>query len=450
MQSQQLHTIDSYHALFRATNQDSDPFWLKQLRENGLQCFTDLGGFPQSRVEEWKYTPLRSLEKISFISPESTQTHSLESLRKIIPHSYLHDHYVISMVDGVVYPALSHLSALPHGVMISSLHDVLKSDDQWLQTYLGCIGTMKHHPFMALNTAFIGDGVIIRIPAGIEVEKPIVVLLLTSHPTLNTPRLCHPRLLIVAEAGSQATVLEHHIADTTSSYLANGTVEIVIEPKAQLRHYKVQQEGTQGYHLATNTIHLTKESHYHGFTLTVGGRLARNEVHVTLGGRSSHCHVNGAYLIQNQQHCDATSVITHAYPDCTSRQVYKGVIDDQAHAVFQGKIIVQPDAQKTDGYQLNQALLLSDDAQINSKPELEIFADDVKCSHGATSGALNEEALFYCRARGIDYKTARSLLIAAFVHEAIDEIDHYEIRKGFDTIVHQWLTERSNKQINLH
>ena len=236
-------------------------------------------------------------------------------------------------------------------------------------------------------------------------------------------------------------MIEHHVGLGIGATFANHVAEAYVGEGAILRHYKVQREGAEAFHLSNSVAKVGKDACYDNFILTTGARLARNEVRVALGLGSS-CNVNGAYMIGGHQHCDTTTVIEHREPHCTSREVYKGVIDDTARAVFQGKILVRHGAQKTDGYQQNRALLLSDTAEIDAKPELEIYADDVKCSHGATAGELDDEALFYLRARGIDKETARGLLIGAFLAEALEEIPEESVREAFQGIIAGWQNAR--------
>jgi len=236
--------------------------------------------------------------------------------------------------------------------------------------------------------------------------------------------------------------VEHHIGLGTGATLANHVGEVFVGEGASVHHYKIQREHTNAFHLSHTAARVASKGVYDNFILTIGAKLSRNEVRSVLDGEHADTHVSGAYMVRGDQHVDTTTLIDHAQPCCTSREVYKGAIDGTARAVFQGKIIVRPGAQKTDGYQQNRALLLSDTAEIDAKPELEIYADDVKCSHGATVGELDEQALFYLRARGIDKETARGLLIVAFLAEALEEIPEENVREYFQTMVSNWLSAR--------
>ena len=412
--------------------------WLQALRRTAADSFASTG-YPTIRQEEWRYTNLRALEGISFHQP---QAGTIDHAR--LPAAFAADSqaYRLVLVDGMFSAALSNIDSLPPGVMLLSLGEALHSHAALVRQHLG---RLRNEALTAMNTANFQDGFFLRLAANVVVDQPIRIIFLNS---LNNMQIkAHPRGLVIAEAGSRAVLLEHHLGNpadqTTGQRLSNPVIEISLGEGAQLQHYKVQRESLSTFHLATTAVSLASGAHYDNFILTQGGKLTRNEIHATLNGPGADCRLNGAYMIDGAQHADTTSMIDHAAPDCTSRQVYKGVIDGTARGVFQGKIIVRRDSsQKTDGYQLNRALLLSDAAEIDSKPELEIYADDVKCSHGATVGELDDDALFYLRARGIPLVQARALLTAAFVNEAVEEITNDTARAAFHGLVDQWLAER--------
>jgi len=409
--------------------------WLASLREAGLARFRKQG-FPGARVEAWRYTSLRSLEKFAFEpAPAKTGTVAIDLLPTVMPAGQSSHRLVFA--DGVFRADLSSVGTLPAGVVVTSLGEALASQAGLLERYLGKVGVTDANPFQALNTAFLADGLVVHVPKGAAVPEPVEVVFVGSG--AENPTMHHPRILVVAEANAEATLVEHHVGLGTGTYFSNFVTEIVAGEGARLHHYKAQRETPQAFHMATVTADLAKDSSYDNFVLTIGGRLSRNEIKPVLNGTGVECRLSGAYMVNGNQHCDTTTVIDHAQPQCTSREVYKGVIDGNARAVFQGKIIVRPDAQKTDGYQLNRALLLSDTAEIDSKPELEIYADDVKCSHGATAGELDDDQLFYLRARGIDLESARNLLIAAFLADAIEEVRIETVRDSFQGIVSGWL-----------
>ncbi|HEY0833151.1 MAG TPA: Fe-S cluster assembly protein SufD [Azospirillum sp.] len=412
--------------------------WLRDLREQGRDRFAELG-FPTTKVEAWKYTNLRALEKIAFqpAKPATAGVH-FDVLPTVRAAGDAGPRLVF--VDGFFRADLSSRSGLPAGVELRGLADALTANPELVGEHLGGLAMSDEQRFVALNTAFLADGAVVRVGRGVEVEQPIE-LVFVSLGTDDAPTAFHPRTLLIAEPQSKAVVVEHHIGLGAGATFANHVAEVFVGEGATLRHYKVQREGTEAFHLSNTAVRVGKDACYDNFILTTGARLSRNEVRTALGVGAT-CHVSGAYMVRGQQHCDTTTVIEHCEPHGTSREVYKGAIDDHARAVFQGKIVVHPGAQKTDGHQLNRALLLSDTAEIDAKPELEIYADDVKCSHGATAGELADEALFYLRARGIPKEEARGLLIAAFLAEAMDEIPEEPIREAFQGFVSGWLAAR--------
>lgn len=408
--------------------------WVRDLREQGRNRFAELG-FPTTKVEAWKYTSLKTLEKVAFrpARPAAAGVHF-----DVLPHVGKGPRLVF--VDGFLRADLSTTTGLPAGVELLGLADALNTRAELVGEHLGRIAASDEQRFVALNTAFLADGAVVRVARGVEVAEPIE-LVFVSLGSDDEPTAFHPRTLLIAEPQSKAVVVEHHVGLGTGATFANHVAEVHVGEGATLRHYKVQREGAEAFHLSNTAARVGKDACYDNFILTTGARLARNEVRTVMGMGAS-CNVNGAYMVRGEQHCDTTTVIEHCEPHGTSREVYKGAIDGHARAVFQGKIIVHPGAQKTDGYQLNRALLLSDTAEIDAKPELEIYADDVKCSHGATAGELADEALFYLRARGIPKDEARALLIAAFLSEALEEIPEESIREAFQGYVSGWLNAR--------
>ncbi len=438
-----MSTIETYRDQFR-THAASLPGaglpWMDELRAAGLDRFSK-GGFPTQRNEAWKFTSLRPLEKVTFALAQDGAADSVpvDLIPSVMPVGEAAHRLVF--VDGRFRRDLSNMAGLPEGVRLEPLADTLARDPEVVAEHLGRTATLDGHPLLALNLAFLTDGVLLRLAKGVTVETPIELVFIGTGAAVG-PVSWHPRILILAEENSEATVVEHHVGLDGAVYFSNVASEVVVGRGARLHHYKMQREGTTAFHLATVTARLARDASYDTFVLNLGAALSRHEARSVLDGTGVECRISGAYAVRGQQHTDITTLIDHAKPRCTSREVVKGVIDDQARAVFQGKIIVRPDAQKTDGYQLNRALLLSDQAEIDSKPELEIYADDVKCSHGATAGELDDAQLFYLRARGIPLEAARGLLIAAYLDEAVDEIRHETVREHFRGRVHAWLEAR--------
>jgi len=360
-------------------------------------------------------------------------------------------HRVI-FVNGRLSQCLALLGDEPEGVELGGMADALRQDPDALAAELSRNGngngtaapTHAHdgQPLFALNTAMMRDGLVLRVKRNTSVALPIEVVHVGAPG--NEPVAFHPRNLIVLEPGASATVVEHYVGLGTGgldagAYFANAATEIRLAEGARLHHYKIQEEGPDAVHIATTHAELARDALYDGFILTKGARLSRNEVSVRLAGEGAECHLNGAYMVRGEQHCDITTTIDHLAPRTSSREVFKGVIDDKARAVFQGRITVHPDAQQSNGHQLSKALLLSDRAEIDAKPELEIFADDVKCSHGATVGDLDRDALFYLRARGIPEAAARDILIEAFLAETINNIAAEGLCPALMSSVGHWL-----------
>ncbi len=419
----------------RATLPGANLAWLTELRESGMNQFRR-HGLPSPRLEAWKYTNLRALRSIAFRPPVASEPAlALGEAPSLLPRDGAVRRLVF--VEGRFSAALSRIGELPPGVSIEPLAKAIRRDPGGLQGYLGRIAHPVGQPLLALNTALMEDGFVLRVGRGAVLSEPVEVVFVGGLSGEAT--VFHPRLLMMMEADSRAVVIEYHVGLGDGTYFTNPASEIRLAEGARLDHLKVQEEGPEAYHLATNHVWLDRQATYVSFALALGARLSRNEANVRLEGEGARCRVNGAYLMRGTQHCDNTTVIEHLKPDTSCREVFKGVLDDRARAVFQGRIIVHRGAQKTDGHQLSKTLLLSDRAEIDCKPELEIYADDVKCSHGATSGEIDQEALFYLRTRGIPEEPARSLLIQAFLGEALEEIGLPAVHEALSARVAGWL-----------
>ncbi|MDR6291135.1 Fe-S cluster assembly protein SufD [Inquilinus ginsengisoli] len=402
-------------------------------REAGMARFESLG-LPTRKLEAWKYTDLRRLEKFSFASAAPDELAVPEALRGFIPAQGPS----MVFVNGQLRPDLSHYDDLPAGLRLDGYAAALEDGDADVESRFAAAADAAS--MVELNTALVDDGAVLRIAAGAVIETPIRLVFLSAPG--EAPVASHSRILILAGANSQATVIESYHGTDNAGYFTNAVGEAEIGDGARLRHYRRQSEGLQAVHLVNGRVRIGRDATYDSFTLSLGADLARTEVTATFAGTGGNGHVTGAYLADGNRHIDTTTLIDHAVPDCRSREVFKGVLDDKGRGVFQGKIIVRRDAQRTDGYQLNRALMLSRTAEIDSKPELEIYADDVKCSHGATIGELDSAALFYLRSRGIDERTARAMLVEAFLREALEEIADEAIRDEFGAAVELWLAGR--------
>ena len=326
---------------------------------------------------------------------------------------------------------------MPRGVSVEPLSRALDGDSGWIADHLGRVAGETLQSFLALNTALMDSGVVLRVARGIAVERPIEIVFVSG--LTDRPIMVSPRNLILIEEGASATVVIHHVGLGAGAYFVNGATEVDVRDGGALRHYTVEAESIDATNLATTHVRVGRDAHYESFGLAVGGRLSRSEVSIRLAASGASCKLNGAYLMRGAEHCDNTTVIEHLAPHTSSREVFKGVLDDESRAVFQGRIVVHKGAQKSDGHQVSKALLLSAGAEIDQKPELEIYADDVKCSHGAAAGQLDAAQLFYLRSRGIPEALARNLLVQAFLAEAVEEVSVEAVRDAMmDKVVH-WL-----------
>ncbi|HZF35813.1 MAG TPA: Fe-S cluster assembly protein SufD [Candidatus Angelobacter sp.] len=399
--------------------------WLRDLRAQAIERVRQLG-LPTIRNERWKYTNLSSLAAVAFEPAGAESSGPPGRLPSLIGGCR------VVFVNGSYRADLS-TGSLPGGIALTSLAELVRKHPDRARTLFG-----EHDAgdsLGALNVAFARDGYVIEVTAGATIEAPIELLHLTTAAAAY-----HARNAIVAEPGSSATVIETFLHDGATVYWSQPVTAVRVGSGATLRHYKDQNEGSKAFHTAATDVRVADRGRYESFVLTTGAALSRNEIAVILDGCGASCRLDSAYLARDRQHADNTTAIIHAKPQTTSAEVYKGVLDDQARAVFQGRIVVEKDAQKADGHQLNKTILLSDRAEIDTKPELEIFADDVKCSHGAAAGELDEDALFYLRARGIGQAEARRMLVEAFVGETLESISNLAVRAVFERRIGSWMS----------
>jgi len=336
---------------------------------------------------------------------------------------------------------LSATGTAPHGAVVSSLSAALTDRPALIEDHLGQLASDGNACFAALNSAFIRDGAFVHVPRGVVVERPIHLLFISTGN--SSPTASHPRNLIIAQGDTQATIIESYVGLNAGVYLTNAVTEVSVAENAVVDHCKLQQENADGYHVATTQVRQQRASRFSSHYFSLGGQLVRNEVDVTLDDEGCACTLNGLYIAAGDQHMDNRTRIDHTKPHCNSHELYKGILDERAKGVFNGKIYVHPDAQKTDAKQSNRVLLLSDDAVIDTKPQLEIYADDVKCTHGATVGQIDETALYYLRARGISEDLARSLLVYAFANEIASALELAAVREHVERflLAGQSLTE---------
>lgn len=378
---------------------DAGPPWLAKIRQAAIDRFAALG-LPTLEDEEWRFTNLAGLKQVPF-----------------------------ALADQAGQCQLQH-GELPPGVILCSLADALRRHPELVERVFGRFAEYEEQPFTALNTAFAQTGAFLYLPRNAVVAQPIL-LSLNAAVGGKQPHVWHPRVLIVAEANSQARLVERYEA-RDGVYFTNAVTEVVLGENAVIDYYKVQQESPDAFHIHTLQVQQSRSSNFAAHTFNLGGKLVRNDINANLAGEGCECTLNGLSLAAGTQLVDNHTRIEHAQPHCTSHELYKSILDGKAHGVFNGKIHVHLDAQKTDAKQTNQTLLLSDDAVINTKPQLEIYADDVKCTHGATVGQLDTESLFYLRSRGLSRDAARSLLIYAFANDLIGRIQVDALRQELE------------------
>jgi len=418
--------VDNYLADFEQMN-GTVPTWLTTLRRNGMARFAERG-FPSMRLEDWKYTDVAPIARFPFRVAHPPVTVAAE----VVEAADLTAGSRLVFVNGRYLPGLSSRGALPTGTRVTNLGAVLAREPELIEAHLGRYADARH-AFTALNAAFIQDGAVVLLPRRAQVAEPIH-LLFVAQPA-GKPLVSHPRILIVASEESRAVVVETYIGNGGGVYFTNAVTEIVLGANADMTHYILQRESNQGFRVATLEVRQGAGSRFRSHAVSLGGALARSDINALFDAEGCECSLDGLYILGGTQHVDHHTMIDHRHGRCTSRELYKGVLDGKSTGVFNGKICVRPQAQQSDAEQVNKNLLLSDDATINTKPQLEIFADDVKCSHGATIGRLDDDALFYLRARGIDAAAARSLLIAAFANELIGRMQAAPIRAQLERLV---------------
>jgi Fe-S cluster assembly protein SufD len=409
------------------------------LREAAFQQF-DAQGLPHRRIEEWKYTDLRALMRDA--KPLASAPSAAALARAKEAGRLLADAEVecrrLTFVDGTFVPELSDLTALEPGLTIRPMAKALADADPLIATHLGKV-VPTADVIVALNTAFMGDGAVIHVGAGASLDRPLHLVFACTG---EEPASVFARSLVVVERDARAMLVETHEGNPEREYQMNTALELRVGERSYVDHVKITQEGERALHLSTLMAGVGAGARFNTFLFTVGGAVVRNQLFVTFNGADTVAGIRGACLLSGRQHVDTTLVADHAAGGCQSREMFKSVLDGQSRSVFQGKIIVRPHAQKTDAKMATHALMLSETAEANNKPELEIFADDVQCGHGATVGALDEELLFYLRARGIPPKEAEALLVHAFVGEAVEGIEHAGLREALMDAVASWLQAR--------
>jgi Fe-S cluster assembly protein SufD len=417
------------------------PSWVHDMRKTALGKFKEIG-FPTLRDEEWRATRVKPIADMTFATADRYRPGSfrVEDLSRLTFDDAGCRRLVF--VDGHFAPDLSNLGELPEGILLGSLTEVLERHPALLEPFLGKFAAVEAQAFVALNTAFVRDGAFVFLQDNIVADAPIHVVFASS--ANNGAVVAHPRVLVVAGRGSKLSLIESYVGEGEGVYFNNVVSEIVCGKDAEVTHCKLQREGPSAFHIATQHTHIGQNGRFSTENISMGARLVRNDVYSILAGEGIDCRVDGLYLGSRRQHIDNHTFIRHAKPNCHSFEMYKGILNGKARGVFNGKIYVDQDAQKTDAKQANNCILLSDDARISTNPQLEIFADDVKCTHGATVGQLDDNAVFYLRSRGITDELARQMLIYAFAAEVLGRISIDKVRNRLESDLYRWLSSAPN------
>ncbi len=433
---------DSYLKAFErlaqagVTGAPPQPAWLLPLRKAGIARFAELG-FPTVKQEDWRFTNVAPIAKLPVkLAPAAPSQDITPDVLARFPFTSLPGPRLV-FVDGHFVSSLSNLPPLQPGVRVINLASALTSDSALLEKHLGRHVRIEQNAFAALNNAFFLDGGFVHVPAGVALEAPVQLLFVNTGREHGTAT--HPRTLIVAESGAHVTIVESHVslapAANAAATLTNAVTEFVLADNAVVEHCKFQDESAEAYHIATLHSQLGRAVNFSSHSIVTGAKLSRNHLGTTLDGEGIEAVLNGVYLTNGDQLADHYMIVDHAKPNCASHEYFNGILAGKSRGVFHGRILVRPDAQKTDAKQTNKNLLLSDDASADTKPQLEIYADDVKCTHGATIGQLNEASIYYLRSRGIGLEKARRMLIHAFAGEIIDRVKHDAIREELDALV---------------
>ena len=429
----EITKTNQYETAFRELlcQRADEPAWLRAARVAAFAEFERVG-FPTVREEDWKYTSTAPIARATF-TPSLGSAQSLNGeLRKFAFEEGRNSQ--LAFLNGVFQPESSSTANLPAGVVVANIADVVAQPQYEALLRSHFDSGHQGNGFVALNAALFMSGALVLIPRGVEIKTPIHLLFI-SHPTNGDAPASFPRVHVIAEENSSATIVESYFGAAEQRYFTNAVVEVRVKSGARINHYRVQRESADAFHIAKTTATTERDATYETTSINLGGLLSRHDVDITFKDQGGHCAVDGLYLIGSDQHSDTHSVIDHREAHCTSRQLYKGVLDGKSHAVFNGKVFVRHGAQQTDAQQTNKNLLLSEEARVDTKPQLEIFADDVKCTHGAAIGQLNEDELFYLESRGINPALARNMLTYGFAEEVIERIKIDSIRRNLDQAV---------------
>lgn len=430
MSNEKNHYVSEFQA-FQQNGASKSPSWVNDVRKSALSTFTERG-FPTKKDEDWKYTNVDPIAKLQYKYSSVAEKVSAEFVKSLLLQDV--EQYSIVFVNGHFSKEHSQLSELPNGVVVKNLIEAFATHQDIVKEHLSKYVKYQKNPFTALNTAFINDGAFVHVAANVEVEKPIHLLFISTQKE-GEQFASHIRNLIVVEENAKVNFAHSFGSVQTNNNLTNVVTEVVAKKHSVVELVKVQLESQSSYHVENLHVHQYQESNIHVFSLAIGGAIARNDMSVIIDGESTECNLNGLYITSGEQLIDHHTFMHHIHPNCPSHELFKGILMDKSRAVFNGKVYVEPEAQKTDSKQTNRNLLLSDTAIVDTKPELEIFADDVKCTHGATVGGMNETHSFYLKTRGITNESARGILTVGFAAETTEKIRNTDLRRHVDGIV---------------
>jgi Fe-S cluster assembly protein SufD len=429
--------LESFTAFAKRSSGHGQP-WLRKLREDAFARFCETG-FPTTHDEDWRFTSVSAIARTAFSFAQPAAHLSDSDLKRWRVDGAAAQ---LVFVDGEFVRGLSIFGTLPAGITVSGLKEEIEKRTPAVEAHLGRYLNIQRDAFCALNTAFAEDGAFVHVGRGLSLDAPIHLLFVST--AADAPRMIHPRNLLIFEQESEATVVEDYVSLGGGTVFCNSATELVAGPNSTIAHYMIERESLDAFNISTLRIQQERSANVASHSLLLGGGLVRNNVHPVLAGEGGECLINGIFLGDDHQHLDNYMHVEHASPHCSSRQFYNGILDGHAHGVFHGRIVVHKDAQKTDAKQTNRNLLLSDDAQIDTKPQLEIYADDVKCTHGATIGQIEENALFYLQSRGIDEISARKLLLQAFAGECLERMKPGVARAHAERLIHEHLLSIAN------
>jgi Fe-S cluster assembly protein SufD len=426
---------------FEQAGSSRQPSWLFPLRKAGLARFAEMG-FPTLKHEDWRFTNIAAIARLPFKPVFEPATNGLtrDSLNQF-PFAQLPGTRLV-FLNGIYSAELSTTPDHIDGIKVSNLSAALANDPALIEKHLGRYALVQDNAFIALNNAFFQDGGFVYVPAAKFIKEPVQFLFLST--SKDTGTTSHPRNLIIAERGSKATIIESYISLANGATVTNSVTEFALADNSAVEHCKLQDESRDAFHIAALHSHLGRAVNFSAHSISLGAKLSRNNIRTTLDGEGIECILNGVYLTGDEQLADHHMIVDHAKAHCASHEYFNGILAGKSRGVFHGRILVRPGAQKTDAKQTNKNLLLSDEATADAKPQLEIYADDVKCTHGATIGQLNDESIYYLRSRGIGLDTARRMLIHAFAGEIVDRVKHDALREELDALVWDRLEQQES------